>query len=80
MYGLIIEAIVECIKTKYGNKVWTEVQRRSKIDHDIFSIHQQYSEAILQKVLRNLSVITSNKQIILLFLALVTEKKFRLDV
>ena len=59
MYGLIIEAIVECIKTKYGERVWQEVKSKSKVDQDFFNTHQQYSEAIVQKVLRNLAQITS---------------------
>jgi hypothetical protein len=59
VYGVIIEAIVECIKTRYGKQVWEQVQKRSKIDQDFFSTHQQYSEAIVQKLLRNLSLVTS---------------------
>ena len=26
MYGLIIEAMVECIKAKYGKNIWEEVK------------------------------------------------------
>jgi hypothetical protein len=59
MYGLIIEAIVECIKIRYGNHMWEQVQKNSKLDEDFFSTHQQYSEAILQKIMRALSSVTS---------------------
>ena len=59
VYGVIIEAIVECIKTRYGKNVWEQVKLKSKIDQDFFSTHQQYSEATVQKLLRNLSTVTS---------------------
>ena len=45
VYGVIIEAIVECIKTRYGKNVWEQVKLKSKIDQDFFSTHQQYSYA-----------------------------------
>ena len=58
MYGLIIEAMVESIKAKYGKNIWEEVKRKAKVDQDFFSTHHQYSEAIVQKILRSLSIVT----------------------
>jgi hypothetical protein len=60
MYGLLIESIIESIKRKYGNKLWEEVKRKAKIEQEFFNTHQQYSEAIIQKILKCLSIITSN--------------------
>ena len=59
MYGIIIQAIVECIKTRYGEQKWQEVKKKAKVDHEFFSTHEQYSDAIVQKLLRSLSLITS---------------------
>jgi hypothetical protein len=67
MYGLIIEAMVESIKAKYGKNIWEEVKRKAKVDQDFFSTHQQYSEAIVQKILRSLSIVTGTSYLILTF-------------
>jgi hypothetical protein len=68
MYGLIIESIIETIKTRYGDRVWQEVRKKSKIEQEFFNTHQQYSEATVQKILRCLTVITSIKKIILILI------------
>jgi hypothetical protein len=59
MYGVILESMIEAIKKKYGDKVWQDVKRLAKIEHDFFNTHQQYNEAIVQRMLRSLSLITS---------------------
>ena len=58
MYGLIVESIIESIKHKYGTEVWKEVKKISKIDKEFFSTHEEYSEAVVQKILRSLSIVT----------------------
>jgi hypothetical protein len=59
MYGLLIEAMIETIKRKYGEKVWIEIKKKAKIEQEFFNTHQQYSEAVIQKILRVLSNVTS---------------------
>ena len=59
MYGLVIESIIEAIKTKFGERVWLEVRKKAKIEQEFFNTHQQYSEATIQKIIRNLSSVTS---------------------
>jgi hypothetical protein len=59
MYGLVIESIIEAIKTKFGERVWLEVRKKAKIEQEFFNTHQQYSEATIQKIIRSLSSVTS---------------------
>ncbi len=59
MYGLLIESIIEAIKSQYGETVWKEVRKVAKIEQEFFTTHQQYSEATLQKIIRCLTRITS---------------------
>lgn len=59
MYGLVIESIIEAIKTKFGERVWLEVRKKAKIEQEFFNTHQQYSEATIQKIIRSLSTVTS---------------------
>jgi hypothetical protein len=58
MYGIIIEAIVETIKQNYGEKIWQDVKKKAKVEQDFFNTHQQYSEAIIQKIVRALTIVT----------------------
>jgi hypothetical protein len=58
MYGLLIEALVEFIKRKYGNSVWENVRRKAKIENYMFSTHQQYSETLFSKIVKCLADIT----------------------
>lgn len=64
VYGIILESIVECIKNRYGENVWEQVKKKSKVGQDFFNTHQQYSESIVQKLLRNLSLVTSKTEIL----------------
>ena len=59
MYGLVIESIIEAIKTKFGERVWLDVRKKAKIEQEFFNTHQQYSEATIQKIIRSLSSVTS---------------------
>jgi hypothetical protein len=59
MYGVILQSMIEAIKKNFGDKVWQDVKRLAKIEHDFFNTHQQYNEAIVQRMLRSLSLITS---------------------
>ncbi len=55
MYGLLVESMVEVIKTKYGNTIWENVRKKAKINNQIFSTHQQYSETLIQRIVKHLS-------------------------
>jgi hypothetical protein len=55
MYGLLIEAIVDVIKTKYGTSIWEVVRKKAKLSNQVFSTHQQYSEALIQRIVKHLS-------------------------
>ena len=57
--GLLIEAIIEAIKNRFGDRIWQEVKKASKLDQEFFNTHQQYSEATIQKILRGLTNATS---------------------
>jgi hypothetical protein len=59
MYGLVVESIIEAIKTKFGERVWLEVRKKAKIEQEFFNTHQQYSEATIQKIIRSLASVTS---------------------
>ncbi len=59
MYGLVIESIIEAIKTKFGERVWLDVRKKAKIEQEFFNTHQQYSEATIQKIIRSLTSVTS---------------------
>jgi hypothetical protein len=60
MYGLLIESLVEIIKSKYGNSVWEVVRKKAKINNQIFSTHQQYSETLILRIVKHLSDSTGN--------------------
>lgn len=60
MYGLLVESVVDFIKTKYGASVWETVRKKAKIDNQVFSTHQQYSETLMQRIVKNLSEVTGN--------------------
>ena len=55
MYGLLIESMVETIKSKYGITVWEQVKKKAKIENQFFSAHQQYSETLIQRIVKHLS-------------------------
>ena len=55
MYGLLIESMVETIKSKYGVAIWEQVKKKAKIDNQCFSTHQQYSETLIQRIVKHLS-------------------------
>jgi|LakMenE01Jun11ns_1017448.scaffolds.fasta_scaffold5680732_1 hypothetical protein len=58
MYGLLIESVVEVIKKKYGDAVWDVVRKRAKIEYPVFSPHQQYSETLVQRIVKHLAEVT----------------------
>jgi hypothetical protein len=58
MYGLLIEAIIACIKTEYGLNIWEQVKKRAKLDNEDMIRHQQYSEASIRKIVTVLESIT----------------------
>ena len=68
MYGLIIESIIETIKSRFGDKVWQDVKRKARIEQEFFNTHQQYSEAMIQQILRSLTLLTSNNSYLFHFL------------
>lgn len=61
MYGLLVEATVESIKKAYGASIWEQIKRRAKLESQIFSTHQQYSEALIQRIVKTTSIITGDK-------------------
>ena len=63
MYGLIIESIIEAIKVRFGEKVWLDIRKKARIEQEFFNTHQQYSEATVQKIIRTLTVLTSNQDV-----------------
>jgi hypothetical protein len=58
MYGLLIEAIVEVIKKNYGANIWEVVRKKAKLSNSVFSTHQQYSEALIQRIVKHLAEAT----------------------
>jgi hypothetical protein len=70
MYGLLIEAIMECTKKHFGNDVWEKARKRAKVTNYSFSAHQQYSETLFVKLCKCVGEITSkfNKTITIFFL------------
>jgi guanylate cyclase, other len=62
MYGLLVEAVVESIKKTYGASTWEQIKRGAKLESQIFSTHQQYSEALIQRIVKTTSIITGSKQ------------------
>ena len=60
MYGLLIEAIIDFIKRRYGSAVWEKVRKKAKIENYSFSTHQQYSETLFLKTIKCLSDVVGN--------------------
>ena len=58
MYGLVVECIIESLKSKYGDDVWLKVQKDSKLEREFYDIHEIYSESIIKIILKSLSKIT----------------------
>ncbi len=59
MYGLLIEAVIDFTKRKYGDAVWEKVKRLAKIESYTFTSQQQYSETLLTKIIKCLVEATS---------------------
>ena len=59
MYGLLIEAVIDFAKRKYGNAIWEKVKKKAKIESYSFSTHQQYSETLFNKLIKSLVEVTS---------------------
>jgi guanylate cyclase len=60
MYGLLIEAAVDFAKKRFGNAIWEKARKKAKIDQQMFSTHQQYSETMLSKIIKALSEVSGN--------------------
>ena len=50
MYGLLLEAISTCLKTKYGEEKWEEISKLAGLRHACFSTHETYSEDLLPNI------------------------------
>ncbi len=61
MYGLLVEAIIETIKEKYGSNVWDQIKKKCRLDNNTITAHQQYSEALIQKIVKHLSEIVGSR-------------------
>jgi guanylate cyclase, other len=55
MYGLLIEAVIDVIKRKYGEEMWLEISKKCKLQSNSFSTQQQYSETLIIKITKCLS-------------------------
>ncbi|KAI3378003.1 hypothetical protein SNEBB_009371 [Seison nebaliae] len=55
MYGLLIDAVINCIVEQYGADVWKKVQKKTRLDNDTFNIHTKYNETIIPRIARSLS-------------------------
>jgi hypothetical protein len=58
MYGLLVEAIIETIKDKFGNQVWEQIKKKARLDTNEITAHKQYSEALIQKIVKALAEVT----------------------
>jgi hypothetical protein len=63
MYGLLVESIIEIVKTKFGSHVWDQIRTKTRLDNDNVTTHQQYSEALIQKIVKTLSEITGEYEL-----------------
>ena len=52
MYGLLIESVMDFVKNKYGAAIWEKIRKKAKVDNYSFSTHQQYSETLLNKIIK----------------------------
>ena len=59
MYGLLIEAVIDFTKKKYGNAIWEKVKKKAKIESYSFVTDQQYSETLFNKIIKCLIEATS---------------------
>jgi hypothetical protein len=59
MYGLLIEAVIDFTKKKYGNAIWEKVKKLAKIESYNFATTQQYSETLFNKIIKSLIEATS---------------------
>jgi hypothetical protein len=58
MYGLLIESIIEIIRAKYGDNIWDVVRKKAKLEYSAFNVHQQYSETVIQRIVKHLAEVT----------------------
>ena len=46
MYGLLLEAISDALKSRYGNDTWEKIRQRAGAEN-CFSTHDIYSEQLI---------------------------------
>jgi hypothetical protein len=68
MYGLLIEAVVEYAKQKYGESIWETVRQKAKVKSKSFVTNEQYSEIVILRIIRCLAQVTGWLFIISIFL------------
>ena len=52
MYGLLLEAICEALKSKYGEEQWNAIRQKAGIPHHNFIPHKTYSESVIPRLIK----------------------------
>ena len=52
MYGLLLEAMCEALKSRYGDEKWNVIREKAGIHHNSFITHKTYSEAVIPRLMK----------------------------
>ena len=50
MYGILLEALVDMLKTRYGEDTWQAIHVASGVDRTNYSAHDIYSETFIPRI------------------------------